>query len=113
MKIARSVLLFAASGIVAAIGYLGVGAFPEHKGQYAYEVPLWRDLVCLSCEVMLVIGLTGLLASSVRWIVGNGSHTAHCARCVPPIRAINPSRLGQCSLPISYALFPVVLTGIV
>jgi hypothetical protein len=70
MKIARPILLFAASGIVAATGYVGLPAFIPHKGLYQYEVPLWRDLVCFSCMTMVIIGPVGLLGSSV-WIVAD------------------------------------------
>jgi hypothetical protein len=84
MKIARPVLRFAASGIVAALGFVGALIVVPHKGQDI--VPLWRDLLCFCCFALLAIGVAGLLVSFIWWIVADIAARRR-ARDIPPTSA--------------------------
>lgn len=66
MRVSRPVWRFAASGISAALGFIGLRAFVPLKGQD--DIPMWHTVICFSCLALMVVGLIGLLVSLVWWV---------------------------------------------
>jgi hypothetical protein len=66
MRVSSPVRSFAASGIAAITGFIGLLVFVPVKGQ-SY-IPIWRDAICYLSVFLWVFGLAGMRASFVWWI---------------------------------------------